>query len=277
MNIYHSTKPAPYVYICTHKITNQFYIGYREQNVKHQTVSHIDFPTYCTSNKNIKKSFDEYNWEIVAEFLSGNDAYDYEQWLIYYYWNNPLLINKQCCYGKPRFKSIAGFKHTDKTKQSISIKNKGRITSDETRSKISASLVGRPMSNEQKKKQSETMKGCSGMSGSANPMYGKRGELNPMYGIPRLAATKKKISEATTGKQAGRIPHNKGIPHSDETKQKIKQSSIGRIQSLNTRELISTSKKGIKQKIVTCPHCNVTGGVSNLKRWHFENCKLFRS
>ena len=27
-----------------------------------------------------------------------------------------------------------------------------------------------------------------------------------------------------------------------------------------------------KQK-VTCPHCNLEGGISQMKRWHFENCK----
>jgi hypothetical protein len=32
-------------------------------------------------------------------------------------------------------------------------------------------------------------------------------------------------------------------------------------------------KKGDKQKIVTCPYCEKGGGVSNMKRWHFENCK----
>lgn len=27
-----------------------------------------------------------------------------------------------------------------------------------------------------------------------------------------------------------------------------------------------------KNKVVTCPHCNKTGGI-NLKRWHFDNCR----
>jgi hypothetical protein len=26
------------------------------------------------------------------------------------------------------------------------------------------------------------------------------------------------------------------------------------------------------QKLITCPHCNKTGGVSNMKRYHFERC-----
>lgn len=31
--IYNSTEVRPYIYICTHKLTGEFYIGYREKNV----------------------------------------------------------------------------------------------------------------------------------------------------------------------------------------------------------------------------------------------------
>jgi hypothetical protein len=36
---------------------------------------------------------------------------------------------------------------------------------------------------------------------------------------------------------------------------------------------ISLGKKGKKQKIVICPYCNISGGISNLTRYHFDNCK----
>ena len=36
--------------------------------------------------------------------------------------------------------------------------------------------------------------------------------------------------------------------------------------------------KGYKQVKVVCPHCGITGGISNLKRSHFEKCKsLFKN
>ena len=41
---------------------------------------------------------------------------------------------------------------------------------------------------------------------------------------------------------------------------------------------VSIITKGIKkgpQKKVTCPHCNKTGGASNMKVYHFNNCKIF--
>ena len=28
-----------------------------------------------------------------------------------------------------------------------------------------------------------------------------------------------------------------------------------------------------RQQITTCPYCQKEGGVSNMKRWHFDNCK----
>ena len=29
-----------------------------------------------------------------------------------------------------------------------------------------------------------------------------------------------------------------------------------------------------QEKLIKCPHCAIIGRASNLKRWHFENCKF---
>lgn len=71
----------------------------------------------------------------------------------------------------------------------------------------------------------------------------KLGNLNPNYGIPLIAAT-----------EAARIV-NTGKPKSDETKAKLR------------------GPRGKAEQSV-CPHCNKTGSTSNMKRWHFDNCKL---
>lgn len=47
---------------------------------------------------------------------------------------------------------------------------------------------------------------------------------------------------------------------------------------IKTGELVG-STKGIKyeykkRKVVTCPYCNKIGGVGNMTRYHFDNCKL---
>ena len=35
---------------------------------------------------------------------------------------------------------------------------------------------------------------------------------------------------------------------------------------------ISAAKKGKAQKRITCPHCKKTGGITNMKRYHFDKC-----
>jgi len=150
MNIYQSTKVAPYVYMCVHKITNEFYIGYREKNIKLGITSDIDLPKYRTSSKKVKPRFEEFTWKILAEFQTGNDAYDFEQELICEHWDNPLLLNgARNQRGNKRFKKNAV---TEETRLKISAANTGRTMSIETRNKLSIALKGRPKSTETKQR-----------------------------------------------------------------------------------------------------------------------------
>lgn len=41
----------------------------------------------------------------------------------------------------------------------------------------------------------------------------------------------------------------------------------------NTKRSLSLKGKPKPQKYVKCSYCKKVGGVSNMKRWHFENCK----
>lgn len=116
--LYSSSKSLPYVYLCVHKVTKRFYIGYRQSHIKYNRPSHIDFPIYRTSCDKIKNNFLDYDWYIVAEFFNGDDAYDFEQYLIYSHWKDPLLINESCYYQKKRFKSKP---LTDEHKSAISV------------------------------------------------------------------------------------------------------------------------------------------------------------
>lgn len=150
-------------------------------------------------------------------------------------------------------------------------------------------------------------------TGKDNHMYGKilnederkargsPGESNPFYGKTHSEETKKKISEKKKGKNKGRTPWNKGKSHLDETKQKISDNSpwkgtkglgthpsVGRKTSDETKEKLSKIFKGKKmdenfikkiskpkgpQQKVVCPYCKKEGGISNMNRYHFENCK----
>lgn len=220
MSIYASTKAMPYVYICIHKESGHFYIGYRVKNVKLNIPSHLDFPKYKTSSNIVKSNFDNFTWIILAEFYDHDSAYDFEQFLIYEHWDNPLLINTNCHYGKKRFRVKS---HSTETKQKISNAQKGRpgrVQTEEIKQKISKSLIGRiksmeeckniskgkmgrpraPMSEEAKQKISDFQKGRSKQ--------------------PFSKEHKRKISES----KKGSVPPNKGKPMSDETKRKISET-----------------------------------------------------
>ena len=47
----------------------------------------------------------------------------------------------------------------------------------------------------------------------------------------------------------------------------------GKTLSEETRRKLSETRKGISQPKITCPHCMKTGGISSMKRYHFDNCK----
>jgi len=62
---------------------------------------------------------------------------------------------------------------------------------------------------------------------------------------------------------------NKGKPKSEEHKANMRKPK-----SEEHKAKMSEAKKGKPKPQVTCPHCGKTGGNSNMKRWHFDNCKL---
>lgn len=128
-------------------------------------------------------------------------------------------------------------------------------------------------------------------------------EANPFFNKKHSDETKAKISAKLKGKQGLRGLNNGmfGKHHSDETKQKISNNNpwkgsagngnhplscrngesasfFGKKHSEKSKQKMSLSKKGKSinagpQKTVICPHCNKEGGISNMKRYHFDNCK----
>lgn len=77
--------------------------------------------------------------------------------------------------------------------------------------------------------------------------------------------------------------HNKGKKFSEESKAKCAASKIGNTNRIGVKhsdevkklisERTSAALKGIPKKTTTCPHCGKTGGVGNMKRYHFDFCK----
>ena len=184
MIIYTSEKVSPYTYKVENPLTGEFYIGYRSAN---KIPSHLDLPIYKTSSKIVKPVFDKFTWVILAEFANGEDAYDFEQQMIYEEWGNPLILNKRCYHNGNKFVLHS---HTEETKSKMSVAQK---------------LRG---------------------------------------------------------------------PVSDETRSKLSLSAKGRVVSDTHRNNLSIALKGVPQIKAECPHCNKVGGISMMKRWHFDNCKL---
>ena len=96
------------------------------------------------------------------------------------------------------------------------------------------------------------------------------------------------------GRKGGQKRAKQGYSVSDETKKKMSKTRKGRKHSKEHSAAISKAKKGKQpvwtpesyaiwieglrkprgpQQKVTCPHCGLTGGISPLKRYHFDSCK----
>jgi hypothetical protein len=136
-------------------------------------------------------------------------------------------------------------KHTDETKSKMSEAKKGKSFSEEHKANISAAKKGKMHTDETKSKMSEAKQQMSD-------------------------ETKSKMSEAKKGKmhtEESKVKMRK--PKSDEHKAKISAANKGKPQSEETKAKMRKPKKQI-----TCPHCGKTGGVSVMKRWHFDNCKI---
>lgn len=122
--------------------------------------------------------------------------------------------------------------------------------------------IGLVWSSEKRKEHSEKLKGknLGRKLGPQSPeLIAKRAAAN--LGRVTTPESNDKRRIAMTGKKLG--------PQSSEHIAK----RIGQKQSDETRKLKSVAMLGRSQPTATCPHCGITGGASNLKRYHFTNCK----
>jgi group I intron endonuclease len=87
--------------------------------------------------------------------------------------------------------------------------------------------------------------------------------------------TKEKISIAIKELVKGEKNAFYGKKHTEESLNKMRgnKSFSGKTHTIESKSKISLSKLNKKRPILTCPHCNFSGGVGNMQRWHFNNCK----
>jgi hypothetical protein len=228
-----------YVYRITHKIENKHYYGVRSCNVEPK----LDLGTkYFSSSRdkefrNDQKNHSEnYKYKIVriCSTRKKADALEIKLQKKFNVGINESFYNKATRTSMGF--SIAGTNLSPETRKKMSEAQKGVPKSDETRQKMSEANKGVPKSDETRQKMSEA-KTC---------------EKNPMFGKEHTPEAKQKMSEAKLGEKNNRF----GINHTPETKQKM-----------------SESRKGVHQEQVECPHCGKIGGISNMTRWHFDNCE----
>lgn len=146
------------------------------------------------------------------------------------------------------------------------------------------------------KRHSPERKALSSHPGETNPFYGKqhslftkklisekkkgspglKGELNGMFGKNHSENTKAKISESNPWKgTAGTGKHpNCGRTMTEQQKDRLREINTGR--KFSEDQLHKWRKPKGPQTELTCPHCNKTGGASNMKRYHFDKCKEYK-
>lgn len=91
--------------------------------------------------------------------------------------------------------------------------------------------------------------------------------------------TKNKIKNTTSGKTyEQRYGEKKAAELIEKRRNDQKNIWLNRTESEKEaiRLKLSESFKGKKPKftVIECPHCKKTGYEGNMKRWHFDNCKL---
>lgn len=127
----------------------------------------------------------------------------------------------------------SGWVKTPEWRCKVGAAHRGKVISEETRKKISISLTGYQHTDEVKARMSAS----------------KMGMKNTL-GHKHSDATKQKMSAAHIGNK----------------------SRTGQKRTEAERLKVSIAMLGKSQSILTCPHCQKTGGNA-MKRWHFDNCK----
>ena len=114
------------------------------------------------------------------------------------------------------------------------------------------------ISEETKKRMSESAKKRIDLYGESNPA--KRKEV------------REKISQ-NLKKYCGENHFMYGQHHTEETKKRMSESAKN---YKKTNEHCKNISLGLKTKFknLQCPHCNKIGSGTNMKRYHFDNCKM---
>lgn len=167
---------------------------------------------------------DNFNYIILAEFWSSEDAYDFENSLIEENFTDPLILNRSYTKSnKRRFRRVG--KHSEKSIAKMT----GMKRTPETKAKISAGLTGNVLSDEHKSKISASHK-CKTLT------YDHRKKIgDSLLGRKHSEETKTKLSKAAKSRE----------PVSSETK--AKQSIAAKNRPIITEEARKNRSDAVKR------------------------------
>lgn len=279
------------IYKITNIINNKIYIGYTSKTLEERFKNHCKKTSGCIYISRAIQKYGKNNFTI--ELLEESDNKDYiinereTYWINYFHSNdkdigyniglggiggdnisnnsnkNEILqqISKsmKSLYEKEPLRKelirerMKHFKHTEETKEKLSLAHKGEKKSEETKEKLSLIAKERFKNKEN------------------HPMYGKthteetKEKMKNSWNYDKIQTleSREKRRIAMTGKKISKWNEESKIkarhPKSEKGKENIRKELLRRKE--NAPEL-------------ECPYCHkISKDYLNMKRWHFENCK----
>ena len=93
------------------------------------------------------------------------------------------------------------------------------------------------------------------------------------FSLAREAMKKALTGRILSKEQKQKISESVKASFNEERKQKQVKALTGQKHSKERNEQKSKYFKDKPQQQVKCPHCGKSGGISNMKRYHFDKCK----
>jgi hypothetical protein len=201
--------------------------------------------------------------------LTPEEHFVAHQMLVKIYPNNKKLVYAAWAmtHGKNRSNKKYGWLRRKRSEAQV-----GMRLSKEAREKISKARKGQKLSEEAAKALHDSRRGKN------NSEDHNRKVSIALTGKPKSLEHKMKLRDARlnmeyTPELREKLAANRGKKLNEKQKAALLAAHLGKKISQEQRKKLSEAKKGISQAVVQCSHCNKTGGLSLMKRWHFDNCK----
>ena len=294
----------PFTYCITFIPTGQRYYGVRYAKNCHPEQF---WESYFTSSKTINDLISEFGkdiftFQIRKLFLDKESAISWESKFLSRIdaRNNPNWLNRNN--GDEKFINLGGYtgyKQSDshkfkriqarlftlslRTDREIQLAKEKAKTEYSNRSENKKSLRNKSISNsltnrsEKEKQQTKELRSIvhtniwHSKSDIDRIEHGKKISLG-MSNISqeeKLKTTLKRKNTNLSKSQEEKLEIDKKRSYSA----KLTWYSKSEEEKLAWSKLQSENKMGVSHPIVTCPHCEKSGGNRNMKRWHFDNCK----